>query len=268
MASLYEKRSKKIWLTSKLKSFFIQDSLTRISRKNELRDYFSILKKSDQKLWHLHKSLEGIRKKSQLKYQSYDYGNGYYYQSLQSINITGYRDTENRLKLLQLPSKLRGKRVLDIGSNSGFLIISLADRLKKGVGVEFNPYLVETAKTVQKYFEIDNLEFLPMSFENYQSEEKFDAVLSLANHSTYDQNTHQTLDDYFKKISSLLSEDGELIFESHPPQIEPAEKLAETLKVISKYFSIEDRPTVKLKGFMDRDRAYVFAKKWQKHNQK
>lgn len=138
--------------------------------------------------------------------------------------------------------------------------MSLADEIEKGTGVELNPYLVATGKKVQNYLDVNNIDFISSSFEDYNpTEQKFDVILSLANHSTYDGNTKQPLDSYFQKIANLLIEDGELIFESHPPQIEP--KLEQTISIIEKYFAIEEKPQVNLSSFLDKNRTYLIARK-------
>ena len=262
MISLYKKRNKKLLWINNFKLLLIPDSLKRLSAQNELKDYRVMLSMSDPKFWELHEQLEKIRLEIKDKYRSYDYGNGYYYQSMKTINISGYRNTEERIQRLNLENRVNGKTVLDIGTNAGFILLSLSKEISSGVGVEFNPYLVKTGKAVQRYLGVDNIEFVSNSFEDYQPlGQLFDVILSLANHSTYDNNTRQSLDDYFKKSSSLLQKNGELIFESHPPQIEPKEKLEETLSAIGKYFIIEEKTTFNMKGFLDKNRTYVFAKK-------
>jgi len=67
----------------------------------------------------------------------------------------------------------------------------------------------------------------------------YDEVLSFANHSTYDHNTKQSLDDYFQKCHRYVSDGGMLLFESHLPSYETPEQLHKVLEVLSKYFNIE-----------------------------
>lgn len=262
MTSLYTKKSALTLWKNRFKSMFIQNSLERLSAKNELNDYSIMLKSDDQKLWELHSRLEKIRQEVKSNYDSYDYGNGYFYQSFSAINISGYRDTEARVDELKLKERLKGKSVLDIGSNAGFILLSIADQISSGVGIEFNQYLVQTGKEVQAHLGHKNIEQIHGSFENYSPKDQmFDSVLSLANHSTYDGNTEQSIDDYFQRISSVMNENGILIFESHPPEIEPEDKLQNTLKVLSNYFDITEKPTVNLDRFLDKNRTYVIATK-------
>ena len=262
MTRLYTKKSALTLWKNRFKSMFIQNSLERLSAKNELNDYSTMLKSDDQKLWDLHSRLEQIRQEVKSNYDSYDYGNGYFYQSFSAINISGYRDTEARVDELKLKERLKGKSVLDIGSNAGFILLSITDQISSGVGIEFNQYLVQTGKEVQAHLGHKNIEQIHGSFENYSPKEQmFDSVLSLANHSTYDGNTEQSIEAYFKKIADLLTADGLLIFESHPPEIEPEEKLNSTLTIIEEFFNIVERPDVSMARFLDKNRTYVIARK-------
>lgn len=262
MTRLYSERSNKIWLQEKLKSIFITSSLKRLSAKNRLKDYRRMLRSHDQRLWDMHARLEEIRLDMMQNYASYDYGNGYFYQSMDDLCISGYRDTDNRIEKLNLKQRVRGKSVLDIGSNSGFILLSIADEILNGLGVEYNPYLVKISNRVKEYKGSDNIEFLPLPFEDYDPAGRtFDVVLSLANHSTYDGNTKQSLGNYFFKASELLNKGGVLVFESHPPQIEPKDKLRKTIEIIGSIFEIAEMPKIKMDGFLDRDRTYAICVK-------
>jgi 2-polyprenyl-3-methyl-5-hydroxy-6-metoxy-1,4-benzoquinol methylase len=260
MTSLYSKPNKSLWFREKVKSIFINNNLKKLATQNELKDYKSILKEENDKLWKLHQKLETIRLEEKANYKSYDYGSGYYYQSFESLHISGYRNTEQRIQQLELDSRTKGKSVLDIGANAGFILLSIAESISIGTGIEFNPYLVKTAQLAKEYLEIKNTSFIASSFEDYSSShQNFDIVLSLANHSTYDGNTKHSLHEYFKKIAELLNSDGQLIFESHPPEIEPEEKLEQTTEAIEQYFVIKEKPNVRMDGFLDKGRTYIIA---------
>lgn len=261
MPGLYDQRSSKAWAVNKLKALFIPNSLQRLSRKNELGDYKALLSSKDDSLWDLHRRLEEIRHDGTANYDSYDYGSGYYYQSFAPAQISGFRDTETRVDQLKLRERLKGMSVLDIGSNTGFVLLSASDEIKRGVGIEFNPYLVRTAGEVRDHLGADQMEFVAGAFEDFKTDERFDAVLSLANHSTYDGNTKHDLDSYFGKVSEMLNDGGQILFESHPPKIEPSEKLKNTLSVIEQYFEVEERPAVSMTRFLDKDRTYVIGRK-------
>jgi len=261
MALLYSKPDNFLLFREKIKSIFINNNLRKLAVQNELKDYKSILKEADEKLWELHKNLELVRLEEKTNYKSYDYGSGYYYQSLKSLHISGYRNSEQRIQQLDLASRTKGKTVLDIGANAGFILLSIAEAITNGTGIEFNPYLVKAAQLAQNHLGVKNTSFITSSFEDYSNDHhNFDVILSLANHSTYDGNTKHTLHEYFGKVARLLNSGGQLIFESHPPKIEPEEKLQQTIETIEHYFLIEENPKVKMDGFLDKDRTYIVAR--------
>ena len=242
--------------------FFGKSNLVRLALRMRLKDKQK-LKSSDYDLKNLHGSLELIRNKSLEEYPHYDYGAGYNYQSLEELNLSGFRSTEERISALKLNERLMEKRVLDIGSNMGSILFSVRDSIKSGLGIEINKFLIEQSEIISSHLKSDKkLDFLSISFEdlkNYQ--DSFDVVLSLANHSTFDGNTKQSLDSYFRKINELLVKDGELIFESHPPEIEPTDSLEKTSEVIEKYFSVTKIDVQGLNGFLDKNRSYFICKK-------
>ena len=63
--------------------------------------------------------------------------------------------------------------------------------------------------------------------------------LSFANHSTYDHNTKQSVDEYFKKCYKYVKDGGILLFESHHPNYETPERLENVLEVLKRYFDVE-----------------------------
>jgi SAM-dependent methyltransferase len=242
---------------------FVRSNLVRLALKMRLKDRKDIKKQGNLPLIDLHKSLEVIRNKSLAKYPHYDYGAGYNYQSFSELNLSGFRSTEKRVSALDLNNLLSGKMVLDIGSNMGSVLFNVRESIKYGLGVEINEFLVEQSKLIAKYLGIDNkIEFQSVPFEQISNtHQDFDAILSLANHSTFDGNTKQSLDSYFHKIHSLLTDDGILIFESHPPELEPADSLQKTINLLEDYFFTTKVDVRGLDGFLDKNRTYFLCKK-------
>jgi len=266
-------KSPKAWLFQKsnpisvLKIYFYillgRSNLVKLALKMRLKDRQAIEKQGNLSLIDLHKSLEVIRNQSLDKYPHYDYGAGYNYQSFSELNLSGFRSTETRVSALDLNDVLSGKTVLDIGSNMGSVLFNVRESIKYGLGVEINEFLVEQSQLIAKYLKVNNkLEFLSIPFEQVsKTRHEFDAILSLANHSTFDGNTKQSLDSYFHKIHNLLTDDGILIFESHPPALEPADSLQKTINLMGNYFSTTKVDVQGLDGFLDKNRTYFFCKK-------
>jgi cyclopropane fatty-acyl-phospholipid synthase-like methyltransferase len=128
-----------------------------------------------------------------------------------------------------------------------------------GVGIDNNKYLIKICSVICKYLNLKNVSFEMTSFENFNPRSKFDIVLSLANHKTFDGNTKQSIYSYFEKINSFLNPDGLLIFESHPPQIENEEQLENVIKSLKIFFDIKESPKIEMKGFLDKNRTYFIC---------
>ena len=261
--NIYANPSFLTWMVQKFKNFFEPNSLVRISNNNKLHDYRELIKRNDSELWQLHRDITNVIDRMQKEYDSYDYGSGYFYQSLDKIAVTGYRNTSKRVDKLNLKQIVTGKKVLDIGTNSGFILFAMDNTFESATGVEYNPFLIEIGNLVQKYTGQRNVELVNAKFENFtvDANKTFDVVLSLANHSTYDGNTSQGVNEYFSNISRLLNPDGILIFESHPPEIEPDDKLNMTLQIINQIFDVTETKKLAMTNFLDKNRTYVIAKK-------
>lgn len=92
-----------------------------------------------------------------LKYVSKEKWGAYYTLQIGQQLINGQRNQEIRLS--HVPYDFTGKSVLDIGCNSGGMLFALQDRIKWGVGIEFNSKLVNVANKLKSYFKSNNLDF-------------------------------------------------------------------------------------------------------------
>ena len=225
---------------------------------NKYNDYKNSI--NNKNLLNFQIDLFDILKESHLNWESYDYGQGYYYQSLNELGITGLRNTNLRYQSMKLDQLVKGKKVLEIGSNSGFLSILLSKSASKVIGFELNPFLVKISKKATDYLKIKNLKFYHSSFEKLVLKEKFDCVVSFSNHTTYDNNTKQDLDTYLQHCFSFLEKSGLFLFESHPPIIEKG-NMANTIKLIEKYFVIIKKEKLHYGNDLDFNRYFIVAKK-------
>ena len=122
----------------------------------------------------------------------------------------------------------------------------------------FDPaeHLVEIGQITSNYLNIKNINFHVCTFENFESTEKFDVILSFANHSTYDGNTEYTIKSYLEKIRNFLEPGGLLLFESHAPLYE-GEGLLKVCNLISEKFVIKSNKIIKTGSFLDKDRTFL-----------
>jgi SAM-dependent methyltransferase len=228
--------------------------LRKRSLQNRQKDYSALAGQPD--LMKLHRDMNRELARQADEWDSYDYGEGYYYQSSDQLGITGLRDTTGRVEAFGLRDLVRGRSVLEIGCNTGFLTLAIAPEAARVVAFELNPYLIAIAKLGAAYLHADNVAFDAVSFEEFQTTETFDDVLSFANHHTYDGNTHQTLEEYFARCHALTKPGGRLIFESHPPEIEGS-RFGETVKLIERYYDIERNEVHDYGTFLDQNRRFI-----------
>jgi len=233
-------------------------SLRRASMLNRYHDYLNLGRHPE--LLPLHRALNEQLVASAREWSSYDYGEGYFYQSFPQIGVSGLRDTAARVAAMGLREKLAGRRVLEIGCNSGFLGLSVADVAREVTGFDINPYLVRMACEAAMWLGTDNTRFDVSSFEDFTSDQAYDAVLSFANHHTYDGNTRQDLETYFRKCRDLLPPGGLFLFESHAPDHE-GEGLAGVIEIIGRLFTIRERRVLNVGSFLDRGRTFAVAER-------
>ncbi len=232
-------------------------ALRALGVRNRQHDYGALA--TDPKRLALHRALHEQLVLQSREWDTYDYGEGYWYQSSDELGITGLRDTTARVKAFGLTDLVRDRTVLEIGSNSGFLSIAIAPAARRVVAFEINPYLVRAGELGAASLGIDTVEFLVSSFEDFDARgEQFDDVLSFANHHTYDGNTHQGLEEYFDRCHAVLGPGGRLIFESHPPALEGRD-FARTVAIIEERFTIERSEVHQYGTFLDRDRRFIVA---------
>ena len=144
------------------------------------------------------------------------YAADYPYQGMERLGISGIKPTEERFQRYDIAEYLRpSDTLLDIGSNNGFWALALAPRVGHVDGLEFNPYLVAIANIAKEYLAVDNASFLPGDFVDFEANQSYDAVCSLANHCTIDGNLSMDFEQYIAKVFSLLKPGGILLFESH-----------------------------------------------------
>jgi len=232
--------------------------MARLSLMNRYRDYLRLAGRPD--LLVLHREMNRRLLEAAKGWDSYDYGQGYFYQSCDLIGVSGLRDTRARLEAMGLRELLKHKTVLEIGCNSGFLALSVADVAKHVVGFDVNGHLIEVARLAAAALGTSNAEFLPCSFEDFACRETFDAVLSFANHRTYDGNTRQPIGQYFRRCRELVKPGGLLLFESHPPAHE-GQGLEGVCSIIEELFAVKERRVLEYGTFLDRGRTYIVARR-------
>lgn len=190
----------------------------------------------------------------------YDYGEGMFYQSISIIKLYGLRNSKKRIKKIKLNNYLLNKTVLDIGTNIGAIPISSAKNFKECIGIDHNPDVIEIANKVKDYLQIKDLRFICADFLKLRFQQKFELILSLANHSTFDKGINDT-NKYFEKIYDLLSDNGILILESHSPLYENPNSYMEIVNNLKRNYKIIDSGKYDFGNYYDRNRIFHIMKK-------
>ena len=192
---------------------------------------------------------------------NFDYGYNYFYQSLEKINLSGLRNTQKRIDTLGLQNLVENKSVLDIGSNIGAISLQLNQKFIRFDNVEYNITLNKIGEIISKFLNFKNINFYSQNFLEIKLEKKYELILSLANHSTYDKGIVDT-ELYFKKIHNLLNYKGILVIESHHPKYEDLKNFERTIiDNFNKNLKIIKKGKYQFNNFYDDGRKFYILQK-------
>lgn len=192
----------------------------------------------------------------------YDYGEGYFYQSLEKINLSGLRNSKKRIEQYDINSLLLNKDILDIGCNSGFLLFQLKENYNKIVGIDHNSSLIDLANMTCEYLKQKQISFVKGNFMKYDFTQKFNVIFSFANHTTFDKGIKNS-EEYFDKCFNLLLPKGYLFIESHHPNYENQKEFNKMIDFIIKKHDLVfvKKHLIKSKYFYDDGRTFVVISK-------
>lgn len=199
----------------------------------------------------------------------HSYCHGYAYQGWERIGIAGIKPTEQRLALYDIDNLLgTGRRILDVGSNCGFLALELARCGHRVDGIELNPWLVGIANEVRGALDLAQAHFFVEDFQSFLPAEPYDAVFCLANHATIDGHSGLDFEHFTAKLFELLKPGGLLFFESHnvfgPGAGGPGDDgdLDRKLALAGRYFeTLRHRMTPAFVPFHDVDKLFVILRR-------
>jgi len=192
---------------------------------------------------------------------NFDYGYNYFYQSLEKINLSGLRNTQKRIDTLGLQNLVENKSVLDIGSNIGAISLQLNQKFIRFDNVEYNITLNKIGEIISKFLNFKNINFYSQNFLEIKLKKKYELILSLANHSTYDKGIVDT-ELYFKKIHNLLNYKGILVIESHHPKYEDLKNFKKKINDnFNKNLKIIKKGKYQFNNFYDDGRKFYILQK-------
>ena len=110
---------------------------------------------------------------SQKLYNGRNYETGYHTLIIDGVVLDGQRRPSLRLK--HVPYDFTNKNILDIGSNQGGMLFEIADKINYGIGIDFDPKLVNVSNRISNEYNY-NIDFYNFDLSN----ENFDLINSLS----------------------------------------------------------------------------------------
>lgn len=94
-------------------------------------------------------------------------------------NIFREKHIENYISIFSsnYTKELKNATILDIGCGLGILTINLAPYVKKIIGVDIDPQLIQKAKKYQEEKNIKNVSFIVSSIFDWKDDKKYDIIL-------------------------------------------------------------------------------------------
>ncbi|HEX5463639.1 MAG TPA: methyltransferase domain-containing protein [Burkholderiales bacterium] len=157
-------------------------------------------------------------------YSALQYPAGYHSIDIDGRRLQGKRDPAQRLE--RIPIDFSGKTLLDIGCNQGGMLFELDRTIESGVGIDYDPRMINVANRIKAVRGADNLQFYvfdlekePLAlFEDLIPAPKVDVVFLLAV-CMWLKNWRSVI-SYAAKISDMM------VFESNGTESQQAAQIA------------------------------------------
>ncbi len=96
-------------------------------------------------------------------YSALQYPAGYHSIDIDGHRLQGKRDPASRLE--RIPLDFSGKTLLDIGCNQGGMLFELDHTIKSGVGIDYDPRMINAANRIKALRGANNLQFYVFDLE-------------------------------------------------------------------------------------------------------
>lgn len=185
--------------------------------------------KEDEKTLVQIKNLVNYTKTSGSSYNAQIYPGGYHTIKFKKNVLKGQREPEERFKPLKFG--FSGKKVLDIGTNQGGMLFNIQDKIKWGVGIDYDKNMINAANRIKRINDFDNLDFYVFDLDH----EPYDLLFDLLPESKVDIVFLLAVCMWVKnwknliKFSSQIS--NNMLFESNGSKEEQKEQI-EVLKSV------------------------------------
>ncbi|MFH1831302.1 MAG: class I SAM-dependent methyltransferase [bacterium] len=107
--------------------------------------------------------VQRAKKQGPTAYKADKYPAGYHSLTINGKYIKGKRDPKTRFS--HVPYDFTGKTVLDIGSNEGGMLLYVADKIKYGVGIDYNKDMINLANRLKSHYACNSVDFYMFDLE-------------------------------------------------------------------------------------------------------
>lgn len=113
-------------------------------------------------------NLLNYTKRSTSAYAGADYDVGYHSFKINGKHLRGQRDPEQRLA--KAVYDFTGKTVLDIGCNQGGMLFPIVEKIKYGIGIDYDSRMINAANRIRSYQRASHLDFYVFDLQNERLE--------------------------------------------------------------------------------------------------
>ncbi len=195
----------------------------------------SVTKQEKKQILHLIKYASGSNKTA---YAANKFLAGYSTLNLGGEVFKGQRDPAERLK--KIPYDFTGKTVLDIGSNQGGMLFALQDKIKYGIGLDYDYKLINIANRIRSSCQAKNIDFYVFDLEkdnlnlipDFIKDQRVDVCFFLSV-CAWIKNWRGVLDAIYKLSNTLVFESNGTAYEQEQ-QINYLKKKYASIRFLTK----------------------------------
>jgi SAM-dependent methyltransferase len=166
---------------------------------------------ADERIFRQIQNILNFTKTSNSHYSAELFPAAYHTLNVNGRQIPGQRDPAKRLA--SVPIDFRGKSVLDLGCNQGGMIHQIRSLIKWGVGIDYDPRMINAANRIKSVNASENISFYILDLQNdplelisdFMPDPKAD-ICFLLSVCMWLKNWQQVIDFAHSKSNSLLFE--------------------------------------------------------------
>ena len=166
---------------------------------------------ADERLFRQIQNILNFTKTSNSHYSAEQFPAAYHTINVNGRQVPGQRDPS--MRLASVPIDFRGQTVLDLGCNQGGMIHEIRSLIKWGVGIDYDPRMINAANRIKSVNASENISFYIVDLQNdpleligdFMPDRKAD-ICFLLSVCMWLKNWQQVIDFAHSKSNSMLFE--------------------------------------------------------------